>query len=97
MQGACSGTLIFKSNTPMQASRYLDPRGSRQMDMPACPLGSLPAGMDDLPGSVSCQYTSIPLSAESPITDHKKGGLLCKLKKNQILQALEKHFQEAIA
>ena len=23
MQGACSGTLIFKSNTPMQASRYL--------------------------------------------------------------------------
>ena len=26
----------------------LEPRGSRQMDMPACPLGSLPAGIKRL-------------------------------------------------
>ena len=31
----------------MQACGVLDPRGSRQIDMPACPLGSLLAGIKD--------------------------------------------------
>ena len=48
-----------KSKTPMQAYGHqissdasigvLDPRGSRQMDMPACPLGSLLAGIKGTP------------------------------------------------
>ena len=32
-----------------QSCGVFDPRGSRQMDMQACPLGSLPAGIKKAP------------------------------------------------
>ena len=35
-----------QSNIPAASYGVFDPRGSRQMDMQACPLGSLPAGME---------------------------------------------------
>ena len=31
-----------------QSCEVFDPRGSRQMDMQACPLGSLPAGINSI-------------------------------------------------
>ena len=36
-----------QSNIPAASYGVFDPRGSRQMDMQACPLGSLPAGIKE--------------------------------------------------
>ena len=48
-----------QSNIPAASYGVFDPRGSRQMDMQACPLGSLPAEIN-LPLSIAYHKKVLP-------------------------------------